>query len=459
MMSRCSSFVVPLMVSALLLSAACGDNGANQDSLFPAKPECAGAPIVPLMGNSNVILSSLAIGSKDDGLDLDGDGKPDNKLSGVASLAAVPLKDAISNYSVVLPIEFFDLPAIAADTCVKFAIYLGDPKKDTDGDGKFAGIQTGDCNDKVAAIGPGMPEVPGNFIDDNCNGLADEMGAASSTDPMDRDGDGVSVAAGDCDDTNNKIKKGAVEICDDGLDNDCDGIADRTLGADGKPTVACSPFDPAKPANIKLDPKSFINDQPSIAYRDGTISAGKNGGLVLTAGPSVFGVKVPVSETSLLEVRITGATFTADIAMTPNGATLTNGKLAGIIDPVTADSIRGLEVTQVGLKKEDSLLDAAYANLLGLLLALPKAVGTPYTNCLTADIDVDRDGLEAFCDSDITDEIKTVDVCIDGNGKEYRDEAGKQCTDVLDENGKPRFVDGISVAFLFSAVPAGMFSR
>src|SRR5690606_26240450 len=34
------------------------------------------------------------------------------------------------------------------------------------------------------------------------------------------------TGAGDCDDTNDALSPAATEICTDGLDNDCDGVAD-----------------------------------------------------------------------------------------------------------------------------------------------------------------------------------------------------------------------------------------
>jgi hypothetical protein len=76
-----------------------------------------------------------------------------------------------------------------------------------------------------------------------------------------------------------------------------------------------------------------------------------------------------------------------------------------------------------------------------------------YPGCRTPDIDVDQDGLEAFCDSDPLDEVSVVDVCIDGDGKVYRDEGGVNCTESVDSNGQLRFVDGISVEINFNAVP------
>jgi hypothetical protein len=48
----------------------------------------------------------------------------------------------------------------------------GQPNPDNDGDG-YTVVQ-GDCNDNNAAIHPGAIEVCGNNIDDNCNGYTDE---------------------------------------------------------------------------------------------------------------------------------------------------------------------------------------------------------------------------------------------------------------------------------------------
>jgi hypothetical protein len=433
---------------------ACGDDGGGGKELFPPKPECMGAEINAYQGVPQQVISKLEIGAAADGFDLDGDGDPDNKLAAVASLAKSAIDDSFTNYSIVIPIEFFGLDA-GADECVKFAIYLGAYVTDGDMDGKKAFIDKGDCNDKESAIKPGATENDTNLVDDDCDGKADENAQDEvSMNTTDADGDGYSPATGDCDDRVGKgegLHPGAAEVCDDGLDQDCDGVADRSHDAMGNVT-ACSPFDPGK-ADIPLDPLSFVqgtNNQPIITFRDGTISASGE----LLAGPSLFSVAIPVTDGITLDLKISGATIKGQVSGSGASMTIKNGHLGGVIDAKTADTIRGLEVEQIGLMPENSLLDATFANLLGPLLALPKAsasITKKYTGCRTPDIDVDGDGLEAFCDTDPNDEIKLVDVCIDGDGTEIKDMPGMECS-AAQKNGKNRFVDGISVELNFETV-------
>ena len=432
-----------LVLCVLFASACGGDSGGEQ--LFVPKPECMGASLTPYSGTFPQVISKLAIGSVEDGFDLDHDGKPDNKLAAVSSLAQSSIDDSFKNYDILIPIEYFDFPAVAKDDCVKFAIYLADYVKDTDADGKKPYISGGDCNDKVAAIRPGAAEVANDGLDNDCDGLADEDDQNNpSNSGQDADNDGVTIAAGDCDDHDNTVGKGMPEVCGDGLDNDCDGVADRSQDASGNAT-ACSPFDGTR--DLALNPLSLEGGAPVISFKDGTVDATNN----LVAGPSIFSVNIPVTDGINLDLRITGATIEGTLAA--DGTTM-NGRLGGVIDAKTADTIRGLDVSQIGLTPDNSLLDATFANLLGPLLALPKAktgITKKYPGCRTPDIDVDGDGLEAFCDSNPNDENKSVDVCIDGDGTEIKDGDGgvAQCTEAM-KDGKPRFVDGISVEMNFS---------
>ena len=77
-----------------------------------------------------------------------------------------------------------------------------------------------DCDDTNPAIHPGAEEICNGGVDDDCDPTTDEN--------LDGDGDGVSICEGDCDDTTADAHPGADEsaACEDELDNDCDGLID-----------------------------------------------------------------------------------------------------------------------------------------------------------------------------------------------------------------------------------------
>lgn len=109
--------------------------------------------------------------------------------------------------------------------------------KDNDHDGHYT---FEDCDDANPAIYAGAPELC-DGLDNDCNGLTDDM--PFFTYFVDADGDGYGSFAGivdtcltsapagyadnsqDCDDQNAAVYPGATETCD-GLDNDCNGLTD-----------------------------------------------------------------------------------------------------------------------------------------------------------------------------------------------------------------------------------------
>ncbi len=102
-----------------------------------------------------------------------------------------------------------------------------------------------DCDDTNPNINPLAIEIPDNGIDDNCNDLVDESTSAILW-FLDADGDGFGTSAvdsmsiaqprgfvnndEDCDDTNQLIYVGALELVDN-LDNNCDNQVDNFDGS------------------------------------------------------------------------------------------------------------------------------------------------------------------------------------------------------------------------------------
>lgn len=82
---------------------------------------------------------------------------------------------------------------------------------DADGDGA---TKPGDCDDRNAAIRPGVVDVPENGVDEDCSG-ADAVN-------LDRDRDGF-LRPTDCNDANPRINPGARDIPGNRVDEDCSG--------------------------------------------------------------------------------------------------------------------------------------------------------------------------------------------------------------------------------------------
>ena len=113
---------------------------------------------------------------------------------------------------------------------------------DVDGDGFFfeSACDTElDCDDENAEIHPAADEICDDRIDNDCDEMTDcddaECLDNRTCTCLDNDADGYFAESEcgtevDCDDDDSAVNPGAVEICDDGMDNDCDGDRDCNDG-------------------------------------------------------------------------------------------------------------------------------------------------------------------------------------------------------------------------------------
>ncbi len=125
---------------------------------------------------------------------------------------------------------------------------------DQDLDGWSQG--NGDCDDLDPTVYPGAPEICNDGIDQNCDEVVDEG--------TDNDGDGWTQCDGDCDDSDSTRYPGSTEICDR-FDTDCDGIVDEDFDLDGDLT-----YDENDPGCLSTynDGELDCNDADPAIYPD-----------------------------------------------------------------------------------------------------------------------------------------------------------------------------------------------
>ncbi len=525
--------LVGLAVTGMLFGCSDDSGAVEQDAGVDARPPrpdayvgpCQDEPVPVFEGDYQLVVSSLQIGDYDEGFDLDWDGDADNVLASFGSAVNGPLRDSFSSGDIWIPMEFFGVEDLANDDCLNIGVYFGYYPPDEDEDGERSAGVPGwgerDCNDRDPNIHPGAEEVPGDRVDNDCDGLADETSDATpSDDATDLDGDGYSLADGDCDDRAPDawpdappewdpatIHPGAQEVCGDGLDNDCDGLADED----------CNPYalpeDMAALSTVELDGSSLVEDRSRavIVFRSGRMED-----RMLRAGPAAFRFTVDV-DGRLADLRIEPAMMEAQVSahLPTSGMVLHDVRLGGVLNAQSLDLVPNPIGDMYGTD-DNTLLDVIVGPA-GLILSLP-TVGLcmlrpnetgdqplppqrcerssdcedPRTYCSKdirpPDVDVDGDGIELLLDLNLDGDpdVFRVDTCIDGDGTVVQDEmewssqacdrnrdclnlgedwyCGQHlgdkvcfrvthCTQAKDEEGNYRFVDGYSILLKMEAVP------
>lgn len=103
-----------------------------------------------------------------------------------------------------------------------------DVEVDSDEDGFYPSACGGfDCDDEDADINPAVEEICDDDLDNNCDGGVDEW-----CDCWDEDEDGYwdeECGGSDCDDQDPNVNPGMLEIWGNGIDDNCDGEVDGNL--------------------------------------------------------------------------------------------------------------------------------------------------------------------------------------------------------------------------------------
>ncbi len=115
-----------------------------------------------------------------------------------------------------------------------------------------AGLDSGDSGDSANDSGgeTGDTATDSGETGDSGADSGGETGDDSGGEVPDADGDGYTIAAGDCDDADPAVNPGAAEVWYDGVDSDCDGGDDFDADGDGAGSDAfggadCDDADPA----------------------------------------------------------------------------------------------------------------------------------------------------------------------------------------------------------------------
>jgi len=196
-------------------------------------------------------------------------------------------------------------------SCETLVVAIDLPFPEEDGDGDGYDVDSGDCDDTDNTIYPGAIELT-DMVDNNCNGTIDE-----ATENYDDDGDGFSESLGDCNDEDPEVYRDALEWCDS-KDNDCDGEADEDCIDDTPPLeilgglladrVAVQKSDP-DPVNLAV---TVIHGPDAELEYEWSCSGGEYEEFDGTAGPTARWIVPEEPDEYSVYVRVTDSVSVAD---------------------------------------------------------------------------------------------------------------------------------------------------
>ena len=228
-----------------------------------------------------------------------------------------------------------------------------------DGDGDLVTICAGDCDDTDPNNYPGNAEIC-DGQDNDCDDLVDAADpdcTGLTTYYRDDDGDTYGVngdtqnlcgpsapytatQGGDCNDANGLVNPGATEICDDGIDNDCDDLTDSLDPDCAGPQTIYVDDDGTCPGSGTIgDPyceiQTAINDSANgdvITVRDGTYIGANNRDLDFN-GKAVTLQSENGAASTIIDCENSGRGFTFDDGEASDsvvdGFTIINGYVTG----------------------------------------------------------------------------------------------------------------------------------
>lgn len=195
-------------------------------------------------------------------------------------------------------------------------VLVGAIEPDGDGDGVDApGAGGADCDDADPAVFPGAVDICGDAVDADCDPVGDD----------DCDADGYAVGQ-DCDDADAAVNPGAAETGPDGRDEDCDGRVDEVLAVPGE--LVLTELAPQEPPWIEVCNASAR----SVALGGFTVET-TAGSAPISAGTLAAGACAAVCASDLGTCA-----FEAEIRFDPTWDTVAVAVEGAVLDAVTVDS-------------------------------------------------------------------------------------------------------------------------